>query len=178
MKRSILLAATAFALLAPINLAGAQDSSQPATTMEVTDATQFMTMAAMSDKFEIESSELALQKAESQEVKDFAQQMITDHTANTQKLIQTVEAGGGNLEPPAALDEKHQAIIDQLNGLSGAEFDTAYIDAQVQAHADAVALMTSYSQGGDNEPLKQFAAQALPVIQGHYEMVQQMDTSM
>lgn len=177
MKRSVLFTAGAFALLSPVHLAVAQDATQQATpaAVQVIDATQFMNMAAMSDKFEIESSELALQNAQTDEVKQFAQQMITDHTANTQKLIQTVEAGGGNLDAPAALDAKHQAMVDKLKGASGEAFDAAYIDAQVQAHEEAVALMTSYSQGGDNETLKKFAAEALPVIQSHYEMVQKMD---
>jgi putative membrane protein len=179
MKLTVFITATALALLAPVNLAVAQDSNQQsgaATTMQVTDAETFMTMAAISDLFEIESSQLALEKAQSDEVKTFAQQMIADHTANTQKLTQVVQSGGGSM-PEAKLDDRHQAIIEQLQGASGAEFDAAYIDAQVQAHQEAVALMTTYSEGGDNEALKGFATQALPVIQSHYEMVQKMDSS-
>ena len=176
MRQTLLLATTVLALSLPIGFAAAENAAQPVATatMQVTDATQFMLMAAMSDKFEIESSEIALQKGQSDAVKQFAQQMITDHTANTEKLIQTVEAGGGNLEKPAQLDEKHQTMIDKLSATSG-DFDAAYIDAQVQAHQEAVALMTSYSQNGDNNPLKQFAAQALPTIQMHFEMVQKLD---
>jgi putative membrane protein len=179
MKRHILFAATAFAVFAPVGLASAQDANMqtPAAmaAMKVTDATEFMTMAAMSDMFEIESSQLALENAKSDAVKQFAQQMITDHTANTQKLMQTVEAGGGSMEAPKALDERHQAIVQQLDDAEGETFDAAYIDAQVQAHAEAVALMTGYSQNGENEALKGFAEEALPVVQMHYEMVQKMD---
>jgi putative membrane protein len=180
MKRHVLLAAAAFAFLSPAGFAVAQDSNQAAdmTTMQVTDAAQFMTMAAMSDLFEIQSSELALENAQSDAVKQFAQQMINDHTANTQKLMQVVQAGGGQMEAPTELDERHQQIMEQLEGASGDQFDAAYIDAQVRAHQEAVALMTSYSQGGDNEALQQFAAQALPVVQMHLEMVQRMDQGM
>jgi putative membrane protein len=180
MKRHVLLAAAAFALVSPAGLSLAQDSNQAANmaAMQITDAEQFMTMAAMSDLFEIQSSELALENAQSDAVKEFAQQMITDHTANTQKLMQTVQAGGGQMQAPTELDDRHQQIMDELEGASGDQFDAAYVDAQVQAHQEAVALMTSYSQGGDNEPLKQFAAQALPVVQMHLEMVRKMDQGM
>lgn len=176
MKRSLLAAVAAVALLAPVTLATAQDSNQSgAMTMQVSSAEEFMMMAAMSDMFEIESSELALENAQSEDVKEFAQMMISDHTANTQKLMQTVEAGGGEMQKPEELDDRHQAMIDQLEGASGDAFDAAYIDAQVQAHQEAVALMSSYAENGDNESLKEFASEALPVVQSHLEMVQKMD---
>ena len=97
MKRHILFATAAFALLSPVGIAIAQDDNQNAEamqTMQVTSAEQFIMMAAMGDRFEIESSELAVENAQSDDVKAFAQQMITDHTANTQKLMQTVEGNG------------------------------------------------------------------------------------
>ena len=181
MNRHILFATAAFAMLSPAGLAVAQDTNQTTESMaamQVTSAEQFMMMAAMSDKFEIESSELALQNAQNDEIKQFAQQMITDHTANTQKLMQTVEANGGKLEAPEALDERHQTMLENLQGASGESFDAAYIDAQVMAHQEAVALFSGYSENGDNETLKTFAAEQLPVIQMHYEMVQKMDQSM
>jgi len=177
MKRSLLAAVAAVALLAPATLATAQDSNQQsgAMTMQVSSAEEFMMMAAMSDMFEIQSSQLALEEAQSDEVKEFAQMMITDHTANTQKLMQIVEAGGGSMEPPKELDGRHEAMLEKLQGASGESFDAAYIDAQVMAHQEAVALMSSYAENGDNESLKEFASEALPVVQSHLEMVQKMD---
>jgi putative membrane protein len=100
--------------------------------------------------------------------------MIADHTANTQRLMQTVEAGGGKMEAPSKLDERHEQMVEQLEGASDDQFDAMYLQGQVQAHQEAVALMTGYSQNGDNEALQKFAAQALPVVQMHYEMVQKM----
>lgn len=181
MKRHILFATAAFVLLSPVGIAIAQDDNQNAEamqTMQVTSAEQFIMMAAMGDRFEIESSELAVENAQSDDVKAFAQQMITDHTANTQKLMQTVEGNGGEMTAPESLDEQHQAMLDKVEDASGENFDAAYIDAQVMAHQQSVALFSSYAENGDNETLKAFAAQQLPVLQMHYDMVQKMDQSM
>jgi putative membrane protein len=180
MNRRILFATAAFALLSPVGIAFAQDANQTtdAMTMEVTSAEQFIMMAAMGDRFEIESSELALENAKSEDVKEFAQQMIADHTANTKNLMQTVEGNGGEMTAPKSLDEQHQAMMDKLKAASDDNFDAAYIDAQVMSHQQSVALFSSYAENGDNETLKAFAQKQLPIIQMHYEHVQKMDASM
>ncbi len=181
MNRHILFATAALALISPIGIATAQDANQNAATtqnMEINSAEQFVMMASMSDLFEIESSQLALENAKSENVKEFAQQMITDHTANTQKLMQTVKATGGTMKAPEKLDEPHQEMLESLQGASDANFDAAYMDAQVMAHQQAVALFSSYAENGDNDMLQEFAQQQLPVIQMHYEHAQKMDQSM
>jgi putative membrane protein len=137
-------------------------------------ADAYVTNAAIGDMYEIESSKLAQQKAQSA-VKKFAQQMITDHTATTAKLKATIAEAGLQLMPPTKLDARRQGMLDNLSSLSGAAFDTAYLDQQTAAHQEALALHTGFAQDGDNEPLKKLAAATAPKIQHHYEMVQQLD---
>lgn len=176
MTRHILLASVVFAL-APIGVVHAQDAAAQQ-QMQVTTADQFVPMATISNMFEIQSSELALENGESDAVKEFAQQMVTDHTAASEQMMQVMQQAGLAVEMPQALDERHQQIIDQLSGASGAEFDAAYVDAQVQAHEEAVALFSGYAEGGDNAELQAFAETTLPTLQMHYEMIQQIDQGM
>jgi len=58
-----------------------------------------------------------------------------------------------------------------MSGLEGEEFDKAYIDAQAQAHDEAVALFEGYSTEGKEGPLKAFATATLPVLKSHQEHV-------
>jgi putative membrane protein len=140
-------------------------------------AEEFAAMAASSDMFEIQSSELALQKDVSPEVKEFAQMMINDHTTASKNLIAAAQQDGVSV--PGEMTTRHTAKIGALGDLSGAGgFDAKYIDEQVAAHREALALMTAYAEGGDSPALKAHAHKTAPVIQMHFEHVQKLDSAM
>jgi putative membrane protein len=131
----------------------------------------FVTEAAMTDMFEIQSSELANTKAQGK-VKAFANHMISDHskTSNTLKGL----AQAANITAPAALDSSHQSMLDKLNGLNGDDFTKQYVDDQVSGHKSAVSLYQRYAKGGDNDKIKAFAKTTLPTIQHHLDMAQSL----
>ena len=133
----------------------------------------FVTEAAIGGMFEIQSSEIAKQKGSSAE-QSFAERMIEDHTKASNELKSLVQNGSVRADLPTALDGATQKKLDQLKGLSGAEFDKTYADDQVSAHKDAVSLFERYAKGGDNEALRQWASATLPTLRGHLEMAQDM----
>lgn len=148
--------------------------------MQNVDAQTFSRMAAMSNQFEIQSSQLAQQKARSAEVKAFAQDMIKDHqmAAQRMKAVMAKANASGDMTTGSVMDEKHQAIMTKLKSASGAEFDRAYVEAQMQAHEEAVALFTAYSQSGDDPQLKQFASEMLPTLEQHREHIMRISKDM
>jgi putative membrane protein len=133
--------------------------------------------AALSDMFEIESSRVALEKAKSPEVKQFAQMMVDGHSKTTAELKTALAAAGVQMTPPAALDERRQEMLTELRGKSAAEFDTAYLDQQSKAHGEALDLHRGYAENGDNAPLKAFAAKTAPIVQQHLDAVKKLDKS-
>lgn len=134
-------------------------------------AQEFAQTVANSDAFEIQSSELAAQRAARQDVKDFAAMMVRDHTMTTEQL--TTLAPQIALTPPTpSLDAAKQGQIDSLRGQNGAAFDAAYLDAQVAAHTEAVALFERYASGGEPGPLRDWAAETLPKLREHLTHVQ------
>jgi putative membrane protein len=152
----------------------AQDATtQPAPALSGDADALFVMTAAQGDLYEITSSQLALEQAESQEVKDFAQQMITDHTATTEQLIPIASELG--LTPPTEMNAMQQFMIAHLQALQGADFDSAYLRQQVVSHSAAVEAFTTAAAGGvQNESLVNFASQNLPVIEEHLSMAQSM----
>lgn len=137
----------------------------------------YVANAAMSDMYEREASQLALQKGQSAGVKAFAKQMIADHTATTAKVKSIIAADKLTVTPPAALDARRKGFIDNLNAASGAAFDKAYVSQQVAAHEEALTLHRSYVDDGDNAKLKAFATETAPKVQMHLEMVQKLETA-
>ena len=133
-------------------------------------AADYVTQAALSDMYEIQSSQLALTRGSSA-VKGFAQQMITDHTATTNALTATLTSANMPASPPATLDPRRQAMIAALNGASGPAFDQLYLHQQLMAHQEALALHSGYAQAGDAPPLKAFAGQVAGRVQMHLDML-------
>jgi putative membrane protein len=133
----------------------------------------FVKEVAISDMFEIESSRLAVEKSD-QATKDFANQMITDHT-KTSKELKAAVASDINVPIPDALDSSHQSELDKLRTLNGADFTKKYHDDQVSAHKGAISLFERYGKGGDSDKLKSWAVTTLPALQHHLEMAQALD---
>src|SRR3712207_3257930 len=98
-------------------------------------AQDFVNMAASSDMFEIQSSQRALEQAQAQNVKDFAQMMVTDHTASSQRLA-TI-AAEQNLTVPAEMMPPQTEMMERVEGAQGEAFDAAYGQAQAENHVAA-----------------------------------------
>ena len=126
---------------------------------------QFLTKAAEGGKAEVELGNLALQKASSADVKQFAQRMVDDHTKANQQLEQV--ASKANITVPTSLNAKDQALKDKLSSLSGDQFDKAYMRNMVRDHRKDVHEFQMEANNGTNSDIKQFAQQTLPTLQEH-----------
>jgi putative membrane protein len=69
-------------------------------------------------------------------------------------------------------------MLDKLNGAKGEAFDQAYVQAQRDAHDEAVSLFEDYSQNGDNASLKTFATETLPTLKMHQEKIETIASDM
>jgi putative membrane protein len=133
----------------------------------------FVTEAAQSDIFEIQSSEAALNSTNSA-TKSFAQKMIADHNETTAELKAAIN-GGVKANLPTAMSNSQQSMLTKLHGLHGTDLDSQYASDQVSAHKDAVSLYQRYSNGGDNAKLKAWAGTTLPALQQHLDMAQNLN---
>lgn len=136
----------------------------------------FATKAARGNHAEIEMGRLALTKAASDDVKNFAQHMIDDHTKAGEDFMQAASSAGVN--PPSDLDPADQKAMDKLSAMTGADFDRAYVDNQIKAHSKMAGLMDKESRGGKNDALKSFASRTLPTVQSHLEMARDLKNKM
>jgi putative membrane protein len=168
----------ALAAAVPLALAGCVPNTPPITAASSSDATPlardaYVGMAAAGDLYEIQSSQLALSRATSPAVRDFAQMMIGDHTNTTGQLTAAAQSVGiGPLAP--ALLPMQARMMDQLRAAPAGTFDRVYLDQQVQAHQMALALHSNYARNGDTPQLRAVAAAATPIVQGHLDRVRQL----
>jgi putative membrane protein len=161
-----LIAAVAICALGLASPAVAQDTAPSAGPSQ-----DYVNNAAVGNLFEVQSSKLALQKSSDAKLKSFASRMIKDHTANTATMKRIIRAEELPLAAPTRLDDAHQQLIDSLSGASGGEFDHLYLEMQMQAHQEALALHQSYAQSGLEPKLRAFAKKTSEVVQMHLGML-------
>lgn len=142
----------------------------------LTDESQkFVTEAAQSTMFEIRSSEVALERSQNKDVRDFAQKMINDHSKAKADMTSLLQVTKAESALPQVLDEAYQEKVKDLQEADLEDFDQDYISVQVDAHDKALSLFKDYAEDGENSNLRQFAAQTLPTLQQHDKHVEELD---
>lgn len=113
---------------------------------------------------EIETGKLAQEKSQNAEIKTFAQQMVTDHTAANEKLATIAKQLDIETPDSAALTDKVRKVILEWRDDS---FDKSYVNNQVDAHKKTVELFKKEAMSSDKAELKAFASETLPKLEAH-----------
>jgi putative membrane protein len=136
-------------------------------------AMTYVAKAAASDLYEIESSRLALDRAQRPAVREFARMLVTDHTRTTELVAAAARADGVTPLPPQ-LEPAQRTMLRQLQRHRGPGFDRVYLDQQLIAHQQALTLHRNYARNGAGNDLRRVARNATPVIQGHLGHARQL----
>ena len=139
------------------------------------DEVEFVSKAASSNLFEIESGRLAVNKGTRQQVKNYGNHMVTDHTQATAEL-NTVASQNG-IAVPTSMNEEHMTMYNTLAAKSSTEFDVAYADMMVASHQRTVALFEEAASDLDDPEIRAFAASKLDVLRAHLQEAQALRAS-
>lgn len=176
MKRHHLLATAAMILFTAPALSLAQTPAPAKTVTEKGQTAQqdmnFAEKAAISDMFEIQAGKLAQDQAREQGVKQFGSHMVADHTKTSEAMKAMAQQKSMTL--PTKLDSEHQQKLDKLRGLKGDQFDSAYLQGQMDAHQTAVTLFRQQAENGKDADLRRFAEQSLPTLEQHLRQVRDL----
>src|SRR5688572_20526378 len=137
------------------------------------DDTEFAVAAADGGMYEVQAGQLALTKASSAKVKEFAQKMVDDHGKGNEELKALAQQK--NISIPATLSEKMQKKYDDLASKSGADFDKAYCEAMVKDHKDDLDKFKKASEDAKDADVKAWAAGKVPVLEHHLSMAEEME---
>ncbi len=111
---------------------------------------------------------LAVQQGTRPQVRQFGQEMVDRYTAVDRQLGDLAQRNG--ITPPSGTGPAGQDAIARLRALRGAAFDRAYLQGQIAAHKDALALYQQEATQGTDPDVTAFAAQTAPVIQDHLQV--------
>jgi putative membrane protein len=132
----------------------------------------FVRKALEGGAVEVQLGQLAQQKSQSEDVKQFGQKMVEDHTQLAEQMKPIAQQLG--VKEPKGLSKKDKQLIAKLEGLFGPQFDEAYIQAMVKDHKEDLKEFKDEAQSALNQNVKLAAQQGAGVISQHLQMIQQI----
>jgi putative membrane protein len=133
---------------------------------------KFMNETAQSGLMEVQAATIAEQKAQSEEVKNFAKKLREDHTKANEEL--KAVAAQKNVDLPTDMGPKHQAHIAKLQNMSDANFDRQWTKMQVDHHKKDVKEFQRHANRSMDSHVKAFAEKTLPTLQQHLQTAQSL----
>jgi putative membrane protein len=149
--------------------AGAASSSSSSANADQ----DFIANAAKGNRAEVTLGKMVASKTKDPSVRQFAQQMVKDHSAALNELTQLAQSK--NITLPEGLPDDATALQSKLSSDTGKSFDKDYLDAMVDDHKKDVSEFQDAAQNAKDPDVKQWAAKTLPTLQAHLDKVQQLD---
>jgi putative membrane protein len=127
---------------------------------------------------EIAAGKIAQTKAKNADVKAYAREMVQEHTALDKKGAKiSGQQGATNAAIRDSVVNANQAMSSQLQSAnSGADFDKAYIDGQVQGHQNALSFLQAAQNQTQNADLKKMIDAAIPDVQKHLDRARSLQS--
>jgi putative membrane protein len=130
------------------------------------DDAAFLQDAIQGSMAEVQMGELAQKNGESEDVRAFGAALVTDHSESLEKATDLAEEAGASV--PDEPKPEAQKEFEELQGLTGAEFDKAFAEHMVMNHEKEIQKFEEQAQSGSGE-VAEFAKATLPTLQQHPE---------
>lgn len=156
-------------ILAGLLLAGgAAVANEPAHEKGSQSGHHFFKEAAQGGMAEVALGQMAAEKGQNEAVKSFGQRMVKDHGKANDELKTLAKKEGVTL--PTEMNAKDKALQQQLEKLSGAEFDREYMKEMVKDHKKDIKAFEKQANQGKDPQVKAWASQTLPTLREHLEL--------
>ncbi len=121
---------------------------------------------------QVRLSQLAGEKSTSPDVKQFSEEMVKVHGQLESQLRPAASQMG--VDAPKGPSKKEKKEIARLQGLSGQDFDAAYIEDMGHAQRESLKQFHDESENSENPALKQAAGQDTPILTQHYQILEKI----
>jgi putative membrane protein len=163
-KTSITLITTsAFAFCAAVLLASNGIASEK-DTLNAADV-KFIKQEAAAGMAVVKTAGLGSQKTSREDIKAFAQMLVTDHTAANEQLAKLATSKG--VETSTVINPKDAEHYQTLEKSSGTEFDKEFLAEIIRGHKKCVSNFEEASNDAKDSELKAWATATLPTLKTH-----------
>lgn len=162
--------------------AAAAEEAAPAQAPAALSDAEIAAIVVTANSIDVQYGEIARERATRADVRQFAETMITDHTAVNESAGALVARLGVTPVPSdvsRSLEEQAEETRAQLRTKSGLEFDRAYIDNEVAYHRAVLsALDELLIPGAQNAELRETLVSVRPAFVAHLEHAESLKTSL
>jgi len=171
MRSIVCMAVAAFLLASGGASAGEKIAtvSQAVTPDEEQAAVAFARNASLAGLFDVESAQLALDRAKDADVRKLAREIVEDQSLANSRLVAFAPKYA-----QTKLNADYTARLDQLKAVKAEEFDKAFLAMQKASHDYSAKLLSDYAQSGADKMLKSYASETLSFVNLHHSRVKSL----
>ena len=137
---------------------------------------RFLREAAGGGLAEVALGKLAVDHGHSADVRAFGQRMMEDHGKGNEQLLTLAQSK--QVELPTEVPASAKEAGEMLAGLSGAAFDREFMKDMVADHEKVVAVFEAEAKSSSDNDVRQFAAQALPMLRDHLAQAKRIQATL
>lgn len=153
--------------------ASASDTGQAGSGQVAREDRRIMREIAQANLAEIKTSQLALERSQDPQIRQFAQRMIDDHTRLQEQLTELARTK--DVQLPQQPDAKHQELSDRLAKLEGEKFDRTYRrEVGEKAHKETHKMLERAQKQAQDPQLRAMVTQALPIVSQHLSLAENL----
>jgi putative membrane protein len=130
----------------------------------------FLHQAWQGGLMKVQLGEIGAEKATDPGVKEIGATFAKEHSKANQELQALAERRGVVLEKE--LEARHRELVDRVAKLTGEKFDKAFVSEMIRSHEKGVAILEKGAASVRDADLKKFAANRLPVLKKHLQMLE------
>lgn len=133
---------------------------------------KFIREVTADNVLETSLGQLAERKAENSEVRQFAQRMVGEHSKLQSDWAAMASRNG--VAYNTGFGKHHRKKLEQIQNLSGKEFDRAYMTLMIQNHKDYVDYFQKEGRAANSAQVRNLVSAGLPSLQQHWSMAKQI----
>ena len=143
----------------------------------VTPAEQdFMMKTTQTDLAETQMARIALQKSTNNDVKDYANMILSDHTDALEDLTELMK--NKNVPQPNTMDVEIQRDISRMSDLTGPDFDREFMNMMVTDHQNALEMFRDQEAIAQNPDVKDYVEDLIPKLEMHLDKARRLQSKL
>lgn len=141
------------------------------------DTQKFIKETASDGMKEVQLAQYVQQHVNDQDVKDYAKMLEQDHKKANDKLKELARQRQNNWNIPDQMMQEHQEQLNKMKSKTGDDLRDAYLDAMIDGHKKEIDKFKEAAEEVENEALRQWIEETIPVLQKHLDRAQELRNS-
>jgi predicted outer membrane protein len=171
-KKPFILTKAALALCAAVILVPHSMEANE-NTLSRSDA-KFIKNEVAAGRAQVKVAQLGVEKAESSEVRAFAERVFTTHTKANEELSKFDDAKDDDIA--SEIKPAHASTFQKLEKANGVEFDRAFVSEIVSSHKQNIGDFEELSKKTENSDLKTRIDQMIPEFKANLARAEQLNS--